>query len=144
MPSELRIYIAAPWKFKAYAAQIASKIESQGDLRFVVQSRWHDLTVDDDNTALWEHEAHNDISDVFDCDVMLVLNLEKSEGKAFEQGMAYTLGKPIIVWGEPTNVFHALHHKFKFTYDWDSTWDLLTRLADVRVSPMTLPVRVMA
>ena len=127
--SECKVYVAAPFAYKGYAAQIANRIESQGDIRFVVQSRWHD-GVDYDDEALWEDEAHKDVSDVFDCDVMLVLNLAKSEGKAFEQGVAFTLGKPIIVWGEKSHVFHALPHKFKFTYDWDSTWDLLKRIAD--------------
>ena len=130
---ELKVYVAAPFKYKGYAHDIARRIEKQGDIRFVIQSRWHDLGVTTDDKALWETEAHNDVSDVFDCDVMLVLNLEKSEGKAFEQGMAYTLGKPIIIWGEPTNVFHALPNHFRFAHDWDSAWDLLKRLADHRL-----------
>ena len=127
--SDTKVYVAAPWSFKGYASEIARRIARQGDIRFVVNSRWHELDVTHDDPALHEAEAHNDISDVFDCDVMLVLNLERSEGKAFEQGMAFTLGKPIIIWGTATNVFHAIPHKFKFAHDWDSAWDLLKHVA---------------
>lgn len=54
-------------------------------------------------------EARMDMFDVIRADVVLVLNLAKSEGKAVEQGIALAREIPIIVVGlDRFNVFQYL------------------------------------
>ena len=49
------------------------------------------------------------MDDIDAADVLVVLNLEKSEGKAFEQGYAYCRRIPVVIVGEPRlNVFQHL------------------------------------
>jgi hypothetical protein len=56
-------------------------------------------------------EAQHDWDDVKAADVLVVLNYEKSEGKATEQGLALAMGKKIIGVGKPgNNIFHYLPH----------------------------------
>lgn len=101
--SSIRIYLAAPWKHRETARQVRDAIQATG---FLVISRWLDI---DEKTAVQKEEAANDLQDIIDSDCMIVLNLEKSEGKAFEQGYAHGLGVPIIVVGQQRlNVFQHL------------------------------------
>ena len=81
--SMTKVYLAAPWKFKKEAAQARDKFVLNG---IHVTSRWIDFVGDSDDPAVLEQEALNDIDDMEDADGMVVLQLEKSEGKAFEQG----------------------------------------------------------
>jgi hypothetical protein len=53
-------------------------------------------------------EAEKDVADVMVCQCLVVLNWEKSEGKAVEQGIAIARHTPIIVVGAASNVFHSL------------------------------------
>jgi hypothetical protein len=75
-------------------------------------SRW--LRIHDDDTKdPWarRREAQADWADVLDSDVLLLLNLEKSEGKAVEQGIALQAGIPIIAVGDTySNVFQHLEN----------------------------------
>lgn len=106
----MKVYIAAPWVHRAYAKEVAEIIRHDGH---EVTSRWHDewgLMPDDfvrteDETR---EEAEKDVEDVQKSDAVLVLNIEKSEGKAVEQGIAIDRHIPVIVVGERTHVFHWL------------------------------------
>lgn len=103
------IYLAAPWKYRAQAKVRASQLRDHGHQ---IVSRWHDEWAEKPDAA-YDHpeqqtEAEKDVMDVKAAEVVLVLNLEKSEGKAVEQGIALARGIPIVVVGERTNVFHHL------------------------------------
>ena len=51
-------------------------------------------------------QAHADIYGVISADVLVLLNLAKSEGKAVEQGIALNRGIPIVAVGTArTNIF---------------------------------------
>ena len=106
----MRIYLAAPWKHRLHAHTVAKQIRAAGHQ---IVSRWHDEWAlrDDHETTDDEMrvEAQKDIDDVRESQVMLVLNIELSEGKAVEQGIALALYKSIVVIGHKrTNVFQYL------------------------------------
>ena len=104
----MNIYVAAPWAHRSTAKTTAQQLR---DADYKITSRWHDIwALEDDSTdpLILEQEAEMDLSDVEDADIVLVLNIEKSEGKAVEQGFALGLGIPVLVVGKRTNVFHYL------------------------------------
>lgn len=113
----IKIYVAAPWAFKPVAHDAKVKLEQAG---FVVTSRWIDFHEDkpaDASGLVYDkdvliREAAHDVEDVRDCDIMILLNMQKrgeeTSGKAVETGMAMAWFKPVIVVGERTNVFHWL------------------------------------
>ena len=105
----MKVYLAAPWKHRFVAELVAKQLRNAGN---VVVSRWHDewahrddSTVSDDQ---FRQEALYDYNDVLRSEIVMVLNIEKSEGKAVEQGIALAEGIPVLVVGDKTNVFHYL------------------------------------
>lgn len=106
-----RVYLAAPWANRSDAALAKSKFEGAG---FEVTSRWIDghteaKISDPACFEILQQQALDDLSDILRSDVFVILNLQKSEGKATEMGFAYAIGKPIILVGKRTiNVFYFL------------------------------------
>ena len=98
----MRIYLAAPWTRRVEARRVRDELEAAGH---TVNSRWLDLHGGGGEHVL-ATEAQNDIDDLIACDVLVLLNLEKSEGKAVETGFALALDIPIYVIGGHSNVFH--------------------------------------
>ena len=113
----LKVYIAAPWAFKAQASTIKKQFEAQG---FTVTSRWIDFHENKpaDQTGLaydksvLVREAIHDVEDVSSSDVLVLFNTQKrgeeTSGKAVETGIAIAKGIPIILVGEMSNIFHHL------------------------------------
>lgn len=118
----VKVYIAAPWAHREEAKTVRDKFVAKG---FTVTSRWLDV---DETTCSPVEEAHNDLVDILEAGVMVVLNLEKSEGKAFEQGFAMAHEKPIFVIGDPANylnIFQLLRPAVTFAYNVDEVIDAL-------------------
>lgn len=104
--TKTKIYVAAPWVKREEAKKFRDQLVDRG---FEVTSRWLDQHGDSKDPLVLRHEAQHDWADVEAADVLVVLNLCKSEGKATEQGLALQLGKHIIGVGKPmNNVFHYL------------------------------------
>ncbi len=106
----MRLYIACPWKHKGAAVMTAALLREKG---YSIVSSWHDRPSDDVSghdspPDVCLQEANDDLLDIGTADLMLVLNVEKSEGKAVEQGYALARRIPIMVVGERSNVFHYL------------------------------------
>lgn len=103
----LKVYLAGPWKHKVQMAEEKKKFQSVG---FDVISTWTELGLDnqeDYDASCKESEALRDMAQIRDADVMVIYNLDKSEGKATELGMALILNKPVILVGERKgNVFY--------------------------------------
>lgn len=105
------IYLAAPWRRREEAREARQALLSAG---LHCNSRWLDVATDASQTE----EAENDFEDVYESDGFLLLNLEPSEGKNVELGIALGIADtlwnstedpyPIILVGPRTNVFH--HH----------------------------------
>lgn len=101
----MNIYVAAPWKRKMNAALAADALTAAGH---VITSSWIDYPGDTDDPEELAIEAVTDMQDIDDADVFVLLNLEPSEGKAVETGIALVEGLHIIGVGQPSNVFHYL------------------------------------
>lgn len=101
----MEIYIAAPWVRKREAVAAANAVTDAG---FTVISRWHDVHGGEEDPAVMAREAQHDIDDLDAANALVLLNLEKSEGKAFETGYMFASGKPVVVVGGRSNVFHWL------------------------------------
>jgi nucleoside 2-deoxyribosyltransferase len=112
----MRVYIAAPWVRRPEAIAIGEQFKAAGH---ELTSRWfyHETSPGGDPmdaTGLTsplsniQHQANEDIADVRRADVLVVLNLQKSEGKAVETGIAIAAGIPVISVGPRSNIFQAL------------------------------------
>lgn len=110
----MKIYIAAPWVRRPEAIAIGEQFKAAG---FELTSRWfHHVTDGDpmDSSGITcdqesiRFQAHEDIADVRRADALVVLNLQKSEGKAVETGIAIAAGIPVISVGKRSNIFQAL------------------------------------
>lgn len=126
----MNIYVAGPWKHRTDAASAATYLTVFGHN---VVSRWHGLAWPDDtdDMDILRQEARNDWDDISQANVMVVLNIEKSEGKAVEQGLAMAKGIPIIVVGvERFNVFQYLP-QFTFVQSLDTALSLMSIWASV-------------
>ena len=94
------MYVAGPYTRREECISVMHWLESQGHH---VTSRWLREEMQINHAA-----AQTDLDDVAAADVLLLLNLEKSEGKSVELGYALALGKQIVLVGARTNVFHHL------------------------------------
>lgn len=115
MADKLKIYIAGPWARRDEAKVAADQFRAAG---FDITSRWIDFHgKDDKDPKVLEAEAINDLEDIWNANGIVILQLQKSEGKAFEQGFAlgvsnmrHMANKFILVTpdGERGNVFQYL------------------------------------
>ena len=109
MPKRL-CYLAAPWVDRAKMPTIAEKFESCGH---TITHKWwlHEGGYDAPKAEL-ERQALSDVFGVKRADVLVLINSQKSEGKAVEQGIAIAEEKPIVAVGRlgeiGMNVFHRL------------------------------------
>lgn len=126
----MKIYLAAPWVDKDSMPEIAAKIEAIGN---EITHRWWDVegAVEDgspDAEAYHRHHAELDVQGVKDADIIVVVNTVKSEGKAFEQGVAVAYDRPIIIIGKRGEVSKNVFHYLK-NYLWvGTTEEMLTSL----------------
>jgi nucleoside 2-deoxyribosyltransferase len=117
----MKVYVAAPWKRKAEAIEAGRQLEAAG---FEVTSTWftHEGDPNDPSGKLSpisvvRQQAKEDIKDVLRAHYVVVLNLQKSEGKAVETGIAIHAGIPFISVGERSNVFQTLGHEVNTVAD---------------------------
>lgn len=104
------VYIAAPSELREQAAICKRVLELEGTIK--VSSRWITMELfgssDPNYLQTW---AENDLADVKDADIVMLINPESfrtsgTGGRHVEVGYALALGKPVLVVGEQTNVFH--------------------------------------
>lgn len=101
----MNIYLAGPWADKERVAEVAEELRAAGHT--ISREWWKFEAGDEEHDKLCEL-AIEDADAVFDCDVMVVWNGRKSEGKAFEQGLAWGEGIPIVVIGPIYNIFQHM------------------------------------
>lgn len=136
------VYLAAPWARIADARAFREKLLDMG---VTVNSRWLDFQVDatkdyDYPEDIMRHEAQNDLEDIDHAEFMVVLNLEKSEGKAVEQGYALARGIPIIAIGKRLNVFQYLDaDNAKLYHVYEEEADALAFIQRLLDEPQPLP-----
>ena len=106
------------------AREAREKLREAG---FEVISRWIDLPddTDTDDDDYKREQAEIDIEDLFNADVLVLLNITKSEGKACEVGMCIASGIPVICVGSrQNNVFLHLPEIFQVN-DLDNAIEVL-------------------
>jgi nucleoside 2-deoxyribosyltransferase len=108
----VKVYLAAPWVRKQEAIAAGEQLRAAGH---EVTSRWfnhegnpHDSTGITEDIEQIRIQAREDINDVMSADALVVLNLEMSEGKAVETGIALAYNLPVISVGGRSNIFQAL------------------------------------
>jgi nucleoside 2-deoxyribosyltransferase len=110
----MKVYIAAPWVRRPEAIAVGEQFVAAGH---ELTCQWFHHETDGDpldstgvtcNPASIVFQAKEDIADVRRADVLVVLNLQKSEGKAVETGIALAAGIPVISVGPRSNIFQAL------------------------------------
>lgn len=110
----MKVYIAAPWVRRPEAIAIGEQFKAAGH---ELTSRWFYHVSDGDpmdatgltcNPESIRFQATEDIADVRRAHALVVLNLQKSEGKAVETGIAIAAGIPVISVGTRSNIFQAL------------------------------------
>lgn len=110
--TRIRVYIAGPWVDREKMPAIAQKVRDAG--MNITHSWWlvEDTPEGERNLETLQGQAYADYSGVKNCDIMLLINSKKSEGKAVEQGIALADAKPIVAVGKrgehSSNVFHYL------------------------------------
>ena len=108
--NKIKVYIGAPWNCKPQAKEARALLEKEG---FEVTSSWIDITENRDkndpaNLPFFQENALRDVTDLLSAWVFLLLNIHKSEGKAVETGIALASNIPVVMVGEPSNIFHYL------------------------------------
>lgn len=113
----MTVYLAAPWKHRQTAREVRDQLQEAG---IIVQARWLDFETSTPTTKpanragtnypreLLADEAMKDIEDIMGADAFVLLNLDISEGKACETGIALMLDVPIVSVGKGRNVFLSL------------------------------------
>ena len=108
----MKIYLAGPWRTKAAMPTLAAQIEAAGH---TITERWWEqdgskyptYPSNEDDEGLTDI-AIDDAIGVMRADALIVINTEKSEGKAAEAGIALALNKPIMLVGTRSMIFHYL------------------------------------
>lgn len=117
----MRVYIAAPWVCRDQAREAGEKFKAAGVE--ITEEWWNHENVEQKFDGSDESHIKNelksqalkDVMGVFAADRFILLNIQKSEGKAVEQGMALAWSIPIIAVGNfGSNVFHYLDNQYKF------------------------------
>ncbi len=109
------IYLAGPWARREEVREARKAFLAAG---IKVNAQWLDIEVPEGAGETSESqaaagidmgaEAKRDLDDIAVSEVMVVMNLQKSEGKAVEQGIAIQKRMPLIVVGPRTNAFQYL------------------------------------
>lgn len=79
------IYVAAPWVRREEAQRVAEQLQSRG---YRITHDWWAHEAGDEDTTELARLARLDLLATLNCDLFILLNLEKSEGKAVESGLA--------------------------------------------------------
>lgn len=106
----MTVYIAAPFKRKREAQEVAAQL---AELGVKATSRWHSTHPSTDDPAELAIQAKEDLDDVDQADVFMLLNykgwvMEGQGGKHVETGYALARGKRVVLVGKRWNVFHYL------------------------------------
>ena len=142
----MKIYLAAPYAARELVKGYAAELTRIG---FTVTSSWidetHDINAgttgaatDLDDTQVAAHAA-GDLYDIDLADLLVAFTAKAtsteggSGGRHVETGYAIAKNKPVVVVGEPENVFHRLGRACTLVPDWhEAVIELSARLVEGR------------
>ena len=137
----MRVYLAAPYGARQLIRTFATDLEASS---FAVTSSWlnetHDINSDTEGAApaLTDDQvaahAQQDLWDLQSSDALVLftsayVGCEGGGGRHIETGYAIGLGKPVLVVGEPENIFHRLPTVCRVVAPWPTA---VKRLASWR------------
>lgn len=140
----MKIYLAAPYASRDAIRTYAAEIRSIG---ITVTSSWldeeHEINAGTEGaaTSLTDEQvdkhAQADLRDIRESDLLVLftaayVGTEGGGGRHVETGIALALNKPVLVVGEPENVFHRTTGVFTFPNWHATTLDLARRFANGR------------
>lgn len=145
----MKVYLAAPYAVRDTVKQLAAELQRVG---FTVTSSWLDETHDikpgtegaavDLNDAQVAAHARQDFADIDKAGQFVLFTAkacgaEGGGGRHVETGYALARGIPVIIIGEPENVFHRLGANVTVVPNWhDAVLELTHRLvARERTAP---------
>ncbi len=101
----MTIYLAGSWRLKSSVRYARGKFEA---VSIKVQSDWID-SPDEVGHAELRASAYRDLQQLEGADALVLMSVEKSDGKASEFMYAYCNRKPIVVVGNhDLNIFYHL------------------------------------
>lgn len=112
----MRLYIAASYARKLEVAGLAARLEARG---VEVVSDWHreiyapSIDMRSLKPDVLQDLAQKDLLQILESDAVLFLAEDPDHepprgGRHVEFGFALALGKRLLVWGDPENIFHHL------------------------------------
>lgn len=140
----MKVYLAGPYAARELLGEYAIEL---ADIGISVTSRWlletHDITPGTQKAAVdlsdEEVSAHAiaDLADVEAADVLVLftaanVGFEGGGGRHVETGVAIALNKPVVVVGEPENVFHRMGFGVRLVQDWPDAVRALSEYAAAR------------
>lgn len=135
----MKVYIAAPYPMRATAIELMTKLEALG---VTVTSSW--LRAEDEMNDKY---ARLDLADVRRADALVAMNPAAwhntgTGGRHVELGYALALKRPVVLLGDPSNIFHHLDDIRRLPQHVDVA-DLLSALVEVVSNgPARKPVSV--
>lgn len=151
----MRIYIAAPYAVRDYLRPFADSLAREGH---IITASWLDATHEihagtletapdlDDDYA--EAHARQDVDEVAQSDIVVLVTWPTAQSLAFgqdlggnsggrhvETGVALALDIPVLVWGQPENIFHRGICSAVDT--WEEVVDKIGVLRDARFGIVT-------
>ena len=122
----MKVYVAAPWIHRNVAADFAIQCEAQGH---TITREWWKYEAGDEEFDVLRAQAIADLDAVQDADVVVVLQIAKSEGKAAETGAALAWRIPVfaLIYDKPGNIFHR-HPGVTLFYTHQDVLDALLNL----------------
>lgn len=124
----MNVYIAAPYQMREEALVLMFLLKDEG---IGCTSSWLTEAAEDDS----DEAARRDLADIDRCDAFVAMNPERfrnagTGGRHVEYGYAFALGKPILLFGVVSNVFHRLSEAVVIA----ATAELVLRLNSLRGS----------
>lgn len=126
----MKVYLAAPYASRPTVAAYADELRHIG---ITVTSSWlaetHEINAGTEKaaTALTDEQvaehAATDLREVRESDLLVLftaasVGVEGGGGRHVETGAALALGKPVVVVGDPENVFHRIGSQATVVADW--------------------------
>lgn len=124
----LKVYIAAPYQMRDEALVLMFLLKDEG---IGCTSSWLTEAAEDDSAEA----AKRDLAGIDRCDAFVAMNPERyrnagTGGRHVEYGYAFALGKPLLLFGVVSNVFHRLSEAVVV----DGTAQLVLRLNSLKVT----------
>lgn len=103
----MEVYVAAPWTDRWKASAFAARCEAHGH---TITRKWWEYEAGNEEHEKLREQAIADFDAVAKSEAVVVLQLNKSEGKAAETGYAIAHDLPVVVVTYDDGAGNIFHH----------------------------------